>query len=119
MKFCCKQIISHLGELTKNLNFSQYFFALIKIVKNIANEFNCVGLTGLNMLSPDNLAKTAFAQELVDLVLVGDVLPNSRQMYLVSVKESLVFHDYIFNYNHLIKNACFSINRNDINLYKS
>ena len=57
------------------------------------------------MLSSNYLSKATFAKQLCYFVVVSDEAPYRRQVDLVSVKVSLVIHDYIFNYNHLIKKA--------------
>lgn len=54
----------------------------------------------MNVLGTDHLAETALAEQLENVVLLCDVLPNGRQVDLVGLEVSLVFHDYIFNYNH-------------------
>lgn len=63
------------------------------------------------MLRLHYLSETALAEQLQDLVLVCDVAPNRRQVDLFSVQVCLVFHDYIFNYNHLIKMRAFQLSQ--------
>ena len=100
VQFSCEQIVFHLCKLAHDFNFSEYFFALVKTVKNVLNQFDCEGLAGLDVLCPHNLTEATLAEQLGNLVVVRNVAPNCRQVDLVSVKVSLVVHDYIFNYNH-------------------
>lgn len=88
MQFGSKQVVSHFWQLSDNLYFSEYFFALVQTVKNILNQLNCIDLSGLQVLSPNDLAKATFAEQLEDLVLVGNKAPNGRQVNLVGP-----FHD--------------------------
>ena len=88
MKFCGEQVVSHFWQLSDNLNFSEYFFALVEAVKNILNQLNGEGLPGLNMLCSHNLSEASFSEEFQNLVLIRDIAPNGWQVNLVGP-----FHD--------------------------
>lgn len=62
MQFSGENIVSHLWELSQNLDFSQHLFALIEVVKNIANQFYSIGLSGLQIYCTHDLTEATFAE---------------------------------------------------------
>ena len=76
-KLDCEDIVFHLSQSSQDCDFSENSFARVDVVKSILDVFDCYSFAGRFLGSFHYLAEAALSLNFDELVVGGDVVPDS------------------------------------------
>ena len=76
---CRKVVLGHLCELSQNLHFPDDLLAVIFVLEDVIDQFDCDNPTSLPVFCLDNFSIASYANQLDEVIIFIRVLPYVRK----------------------------------------